>query len=74
MPGDFAALNFKRTREIGDYRPSTLLDFLVGRPLELEPIWGEPYRRAFNAGAEVGRLESLYHLLRLLDPAGRAPG
>ena len=66
IPSDFADLQFKRTAEMGRYRPSTVLDFVSGRPLELEAIWGEPYRRAFNAGAEVGRLETLYYLLRSL--------
>lgn len=64
IPPDFAALQIKRTLEMGPYRPSTLLDFLAGRPLELEAIWGEPYRRAFNAGIEAGRLEMLYYLLK----------
>ena len=55
---------------MGAYRPSSLLDYLAGRPLELESIWGETYRRAFNAGAAVGRLETVYQLLRALPPAG----
>ena len=70
LPADLVELNMKRTREMGSYRPSSLLDFLAGRPLELEPIWGETMRRAFNAGAAVGRLETIYHLLRALPPAG----
>ncbi len=64
IPTDYAALQMKRTAEMGAYKPSTLLDFLAGRPLELEAIWGEPYRRAFNAGIDAGRLEILYHLLK----------
>ena len=66
IPSDFADLQFKRTAEMGRYLPSTLLDYLAGKELELEAIWGEAYRRAFNAGAEVGRLETVYHLLRTL--------
>lgn len=73
IPSDFADLQFKRTAEMGAYLPSTVLDFAAGRPLELEAIWGEPYRRAFNAGAEVGRLEALYYLLRSLPARGAAP-
>ena len=69
IPGDFADLQFKRTAEMKNYLPSTLLDHLAGRPLELDAIWGEPYRRAFNAGAEVGRMEMLYYLLRSLPSA-----
>ena len=64
IPMDYAALQMKRTAEMGPYKPSTLLDFLAGRPLELEAIWGEPYRRAFNAGVAAGRLETLYYLLK----------
>ena len=64
IPTDFPDLQLKRTANMGAYLPSTLLDFRAGRPLELEAIWGEPYRRAFNVGAEVGRMETLYHLLR----------
>ena len=66
IPSDFADGQFKQTAEMGRYLPSTLLDFVAGRELELEAIWGEPYRRAFNAGAEVGRLEAVYHLLKSL--------
>ena len=61
------SVQMKRTAEMKPYLPSTLVDHLAGRALELDAIWGEPYRRAFNAGAEVGRLETLYYLLRALD-------
>ena len=64
IPTDFPDLQFKQTAEMGAYLPSTLLDYRAGRPLELDAIFGEPYRRAFNAGAEVGRMEALYYLLR----------
>ena len=67
VPSDFGENQFKRTAEMGSYVPSTLLDYLAGRPLEIEAIWGEPYRQAFNAGAEVGRLETCLHLLRNLE-------
>ena len=67
IPADFADVQTKRTAEMKPYLPSTLVDHLAGRALELDAIWGEPYRRAFNAGAEVGRLETLYYLLRALD-------
>ncbi len=77
IPADFADLQFKRTAEMKAYQPSTLLDYLAGRPLELDAIWGEPYRRAFNAGAEVGRMETLYYMLRsltqIVGPAHRLP-
>ena len=46
------------------YKPSTLLDWEAGRPLEIEPIWREPLRRATAAGANAPRLEIVYALLK----------
>lgn len=57
----------KRTETMGAYKPSTLLDFEAGRPLEIEAIWGEPLRRAEKGGAAVPRLQMLYAALRSLD-------
>jgi 2-dehydropantoate 2-reductase len=52
-----------------------LVDFLAGRPLEIEAIWGEPLRRAQAAGAAMPRLALLYALLRRIDADRmRAPG
>jgi 2-dehydropantoate 2-reductase len=48
-----------------DYKPSSLLDFLAGRDVEVDAIWGEPLRRAKAAGAEVPVLEELHR--RLLE-------
>ena len=62
----------KRTATMGHYKPSTLLDFEAGKELELEPIWGEPLRRALAAGARVPRLQLLYSLLRSVDEIRRA--
>jgi 2-dehydropantoate 2-reductase len=62
----------RRTETMGAYRPSTLLDFEAGRPLEIEAIWGEPLRRAVAAGAHTPRLEMLYGLLKSADPVIRA--
>lgn len=56
----------ERTRAMGAYKPSTLLDFVAGRPLELEPIWGEPLRRAQAKGVPAPRLEALYTALARL--------
>ena len=45
---------------MGAYRTSSLIDFQEGREVEIEPIWGEPLRRALAAGATVPRLQHLY--------------
>jgi len=50
----------ERTRPMGPYKPSTMLDFLAGKPLELEPIWGEPLRRARLLGLSVPELTRLH--------------
>ena len=66
IPDTFADKNIDNTRTMGAYRPSSLIDYLAGREVEVEAIWGEPCRRGRAAGAEVGRLEMLYHLIRRL--------
>jgi 2-dehydropantoate 2-reductase len=57
----------RRTETMGNYKPSTLLDFEAGKPLEIEAIWGEPLRRAEAAGANMPRLQQLYSILKSLD-------
>ena len=52
------------TPALGAYKPSSLLDWLAGREVEIEAIWGEPLRRARAAGAHTPRLALLYALLR----------
>ena len=52
------------TPTLGAYKPSSLLDWLAGREVEVEAIWGEPLRRAKAAGACTPRLALLYALLR----------
>ncbi|MFT3783042.1 MAG: 2-dehydropantoate 2-reductase [Nibricoccus sp.] len=54
------------TRPMGAYRPSSLIDYLDGREVEVESIWGEPVRRAREVGAAVPRMELLYALLKNL--------
>ena len=48
------------TPPMGPYRPSSLVDYLAGREVELEPIWGEPLRRARAAGVDTPALAQLY--------------
>jgi 2-dehydropantoate 2-reductase len=57
----------KRTKTLGAYKPSTLLDYEARRPLEIEAIWGEPLRRARAAGFGMPQLEQLYHELQEID-------
>ncbi|MDP0490175.1 MAG: 2-dehydropantoate 2-reductase [Verrucomicrobiota bacterium JB023] len=52
------------TRGMGAYKPSTLIDYLENREIEVEAIWGEPYRRATAAGVALPRLGELYENLQ----------
>jgi 2-dehydropantoate 2-reductase len=56
--------NISRTRPMGPYRPSTMIDFTEGRELELGPIWEEPLRRAGAAGVAMPALEKLLGRMR----------
>jgi 2-dehydropantoate 2-reductase len=66
IPEKFLRQQFDVTPPMGAYRPSSLVDFLAGREVEVEAIWGEPLRRAQAAGAKVPRLERLYASLKKL--------
>ncbi len=58
-----------RTRRMGAYKASTLIDFECGRALELESMFLEPLRRARAAGVSTPRLQALCQVLAELDPA-----
>lgn len=51
--------NIERTRPMGPYKPSTMIDFIEGREIELNPIWQEPLRRAKLVGSPMPALEKL---------------
>jgi 2-dehydropantoate 2-reductase len=70
---EFVAKQFEVTPPMGPYQPSSLVDFLAGREVEVEAIWGEPLRRARSAGVDMPRLGSLYGRLRELCAVGGAP-
>lgn len=56
--------NIERTRPMDAYRPSTMIDYIEGRELELGPIWEEPLRRAKESGFEMPALETLLEKIR----------
>jgi 2-dehydropantoate 2-reductase len=57
----------ERTRAMGSYRASTLIDFERGDPLELESLFLEPLRQAQRAGADLPLLKNLCAVLTELD-------
>ena len=66
LPAGLIDEQISLTRSMGAYRPSTLIDFLAGQPLEVEAIWGEPLRQAEAAGLVMPELRALYGRLRPL--------
>lgn len=56
-----------RTRLMGSYKASTLLDFELRRPLELESMFFEPLRQAKSAGVRTPRLEALCNVLKAIE-------
>ena len=57
----------ERTRTMGAYRASTLIDFERGQPLELQSLFLEPLRQATRAGVTMPRLAALCSVLKELD-------
>ena len=57
--------NIERTRPMGPYRPSSMIDYVEGREVEFDSIWGEPLRRAKAAGVEVPHMERLAERIRV---------
>jgi 2-dehydropantoate 2-reductase len=67
IPASYAEEQIERTRTMGAYRASTLIDFERHQPLELEGMFLEPLRRAQAAGVPVPRLAALCAGLQQLD-------
>ena len=66
VPEKFIQAQIDITPPLGAYAPSSLVDFLAGREVEVEAIWGESLRRAQSAGIAMPRLAALYGQLRAL--------
>lgn len=64
-----ADIQIERTRTMGAYRASTLIDFERQQPLEIEALFLEPLRRAERARVSAPRLKALCRVLAQLDPA-----
>jgi 2-dehydropantoate 2-reductase len=62
-----AEKQISRTRDMGAYKASTLLDFEKGQRLETESLFLEPLRQARQAGVATPRLAALCEVLKGLD-------
>ncbi|MCP5516991.1 MAG: 2-dehydropantoate 2-reductase [Verrucomicrobiales bacterium] len=67
IPAEYVDENINRTRCMGSYRASTLLDFENGLPLEIDSLFREPRRQARAAGVPTPRLDTLCAVLEALD-------
>lgn len=56
----FLERQFTLTEPMGPYKPSSLIDYLEGKPVEVETIWGVPLRRGLAKGIEMEELRRLY--------------
>ncbi len=64
IPDSFADWQIERSDSMGPYRPSSMIDYELGRAVEVEAIWGEPLRQGFAAGAQMPKLEFLHGIIR----------
>jgi 2-dehydropantoate 2-reductase len=67
IPDSLAETQIERTRTMGAYKASTLIDFERGLPLELESLFLEPLRQAVRAKVPVPRLAALCQVLQQLQ-------
>jgi 2-dehydropantoate 2-reductase len=51
---------------MGAYQPSSLLDYLADKPVELESIWGEALRQGTAAGVPMPHIKALYEKLKTM--------
>lgn len=64
-----AQLQIDRTREMGAYKASTIIDFERNQPLEIQSLFLEPLRQAEAAGVSTPRMKALCRVLMALNPA-----
>jgi 2-dehydropantoate 2-reductase len=64
----------ERTRTMGPYKASTLIDFERGQPLELQSLFHEPLRQAIRAGVAMPRLATLCRVLKDLKRSNPLTG
>ena len=66
-PEEVVARMFSLTDTMGDYHTSMVLDYALGRPLEVETILGEPSRRASSLGVSTPTIDTMYALVHAAD-------
>jgi len=67
----FLDRQFELTEPMGPYKPSSLIDYLAGKPVEVDAIWGEPLRRGQARGVPMP--ESARLLAEMKEATGTEP-
>lgn len=67
IPLEFADELIEKTRVMGAYKPSTLVDFLRDQPVELDALFLEPLRRAETKNVPTPQLRALCDVLTRLN-------
>ncbi len=67
IEADFESKLIERTRTMGPYKASTIIDYEKGLPLEINSLFEEPLKQAKAANAETPILERLTLILRELQ-------
>ncbi len=67
IPLSLAEKMVASSRNLGQYRPSMLIDRLKGRPMELEAIFGVPLQVAEKNGIQMPHVQQIYALLLLTE-------
>ena len=62
----FLEKQFSLTEPMGKYKPSSLIDYLAQKPVEVEAIWGEPLRKGILKRVNMPELKKLYEELLVL--------
>jgi 2-dehydropantoate 2-reductase len=68
---EIVAKMIAHTDKMPPYRTSMKIDFDARRPMEVEAIFGNPWRAAQAAGATSPLVETLYRQLQFLDTHNR---
>jgi 2-dehydropantoate 2-reductase len=67
IPTEFAREQIHRTSVMGAYKPSTMIDFMNKKAIELETLFAEPLRRAVSKSVLTAILRRLGEVLLVLQ-------
>lgn len=59
LPSNLVEYHLARTETMGEFVPSSAVDYNEGRPIEYQAIWGTPLAKAHEAGAMVPEWDKL---------------